>query len=166
MKLAKLMNGEVGLTSIEGEGSTFWFTAEIEKIDGLNQKTISIKSEMAEGLKILLVEDNLINQKVATHTLKKNKHIVDIANDGVEGVEKFTKNEYDIILMDIQMPNMNGYETTIEIRKIEKAEKRKPIKIVAMTANAMKGEKEKCIEIGMDDYISKPFQKEDLLRIL
>ena len=166
MKLAKLMNGEVGLNSVEGEGSTFWFTAEIEKIDSLGEKVIDVKTEMAEGLSILLVEDNVINQKVAIHTLKKNKHTVDIANDGVEGVEKFKNNSYDIILMDIQMPNLNGYETTIEIRKIEKEQKLKRTKIVAMTANAMKGEKEKCISIGMDDYISKPFKKEDLLRIL
>jgi len=166
MKLAKLMNGEVGLNSVEGKGSTFWFTAEIEKIDKLKKKLITTNTKVAEGLKILLVEDNLINQKVAIHTLKKNKHTVDVANDGIEGVKKFKKNKYDIILMDIQMPNMNGYETTVEIRKIEKEQKLEPIKIVAMTANAMKGEKEKCLEIGMNDYISKPFQKEDLLRIL
>ncbi len=166
MKLAKLMNGEVGLSSIEGKGSTFWFTAELQKIDSLDKKIIELKTELAEGLYILLIEDNIINQKVAIHTLKKNKHIIDIANDGIEGIEKFKKNSYDIILMDIQMPNLNGYETTIEIRKIEKKQNKKRTKIVAMTANAMKGEKEKCIKIGMDDYISKPFKKEDLLRIL
>jgi len=166
MKLAKLMNGEVGLNSTEGKGSTFWFTAEIEKIESLDQQSIVIKTEIAKGLKILLIEDNLINQKVAIHTLMKNKHIVDVANDGVKGIEKFKANKYDIILMDIQMPNMNGYETTIEIRRIEQRNKLKPIKIVAMTANAMKGEKEKCLKTGMNDYISKPFQKEDLLQIL
>ena len=166
MKLAKLMTGEVGLESTEGKGSTFWFTAEVEKIDNITHKPKEINIKIAEGLYILLVEDNKINQKVAVHTLKKNKHKVDIANDGLEAIEKFKHNKYDIILMDIQMPNLNGYETTIEIRKIEKEKKLKSTKIVAMTANAMKGEKEKCIDLGMDDYLTKPFQKEDLLRIL
>jgi CheY-like chemotaxis protein len=121
---------------------------------------------MKQGLSILLVEDNLINQKVAIHTLKKNKHVVELANDGLEAVEKFLKGKYDLILMDVQMPKMNGYEATIEIRRIEKEKGLKPINIIAMTANAMKGEKERCIEIGMNDYISKPFKKEELLRVL
>ena len=166
MKLASLMDGEVGIESKEGVGSVFWFTANLELTNKIIDKVIEENIIVAEGLKILLVEDNLINQKVASHTLKKNKHIIDIANDGIEAVDKFKKNKYDIILMDIQMPKMNGYETTVEIRKIEQEEGLDSTKIVAMTANAMKGEKEKCINLGMNDYISKPFKKEDLLRII
>jgi len=166
MKLAALMGGEVGLLSEEGKGSMFWFTAILEELDSIIDEKETESYQVAEGLSILLVEDNLINQKVAVHTLQKNKHVVDIANDGEEGVKKYQKNKYDLILMDVQMPKMNGYEATIEIRKIEKDKGLKRIKIIAMTANAMKGEKERCLDLGMDDYISKPFKKEDLLRVL
>ncbi len=167
MKLANMMNGEVGVESEEGKGSTFWFTAELELINNieLKQKTENIKT--TKNLKILLVEDNKINQRVAIYTLQKNNHKVDVANDGIEAIEKYKKNhDYDVILMDIQMPNMNGYEATKEIRKYERENNIPATKIVAMTANAMKGEKEKCLDIGMDAYISKPFTKEDLFNNL
>jgi CheY-like chemotaxis protein len=160
------MNGEVGLESEEGKGSMFWFTAVLEKIDKIEDNVKKKEQLVIQGLKILLVEDNPINQKVATFTLKKQKHDVDIANDGFEGLEKFKNNKYDVILMDIQMPNMNGYDTTLAIRKYEQDNNLPHTKIIAMTANAMKGEKEKCLSIGMDDYISKPFKKEDLLKVL
>ena len=166
-KLAKMMDGDVGIESEFGKGSTFWFTAKFELSDKKNDSTskkeihISLKKQ-----KILLVEDNKINQKVAAYTLTKYGNTVDVANDGLEAVALFEKNKYDIIFMDIQMPNMNGYEATQEIRKIELEKKLPKTKIIAMTANALKGEKEKCISIGMDDYLSKPFKQEALLQIL
>ena len=166
-KLTLLMHGEVGIESEINKGSTFWFTAKFEisktKINIATKKEVELSTKK---LNILLVEDNKINQKVAAHTILKYGHTVDFANDGLEAVDLFSKNKYDIIFMDIQMPNMNGYEATIEIRRLEVVENYKQTKIIAMTANALKGEKEKCINIGMNDYLSKPFKQESLLQVL
>jgi len=118
---------------------------------------------MGERLKILLVEDNLLNQRVVTFSLKKFQHEVSIANNGVEAVEMFMKNKFDVILMDIMMPVMDGLEATVKIREIENnqaVEKRTPI--IALTANTMDNDKEKCISYGMDEFLAKPFDIEKL----
>jgi osomolarity two-component system sensor histidine kinase NIK1 len=111
----------------------------------------------------LLVEDNLLNQRIVTFSLKKYNHDVIIANNGVEAIEKFRENKFDVILMDIMMPVMDGLEATIKIREEEKlnnVEKRTPI--VALTANTMDNDRDKCISYGMDDFLSKPFDIEKL----
>jgi osomolarity two-component system sensor histidine kinase NIK1 len=118
---------------------------------------------MGERLNILLVEDNLLNQRIVTFSLKKYNHDVIIANNGVEAIEKFRENKFDVILMDIMMPVMDGLEATIKIREEEKlnnVEKRTPI--VALTANTMDNDRDKCISYGMDDFLSKPFDIEKL----
>ena len=111
---------------------------------------------------ILLVEDNLINQKIVLLSLKKTVKNIDIANNGKEALDKFGSAKYDVILMDIQMPIMNGFVTTKKIRNIEKSTSTHT-PIIAITANALLGDKEECIASGMDDYLSKPFQIETLL---
>ncbi|MEA3317749.1 MAG: response regulator, partial [Bacteroidota bacterium] len=111
---------------------------------------------------ILLVEDNLINQKIVLLSLKKAVKNVEIANNGKEALDKFGSAKFDIILMDIQMPIMNGIVTTKKIRNIEKSTNTHT-PIIAITANALLGDKEECIAAGMDDYLSKPFQIETLL---
>lgn len=115
-------------------------------------------------MKILLVEDNLMNQKVVMFNLKKlNCEIIPVAN-GREALENFKNNIYDLILMDIMLPEMNGYEITIEIRKFEKIKKVKnPVTIIALTANTYENDKEKCLSVGMNEYLSKPFSAQQLI---
>ncbi|MEA3444814.1 MAG: response regulator [Bacteroidota bacterium] len=117
-------------------------------------------------LKVLLAEDNIINQKIASINICKLGHEVEFANNGKIAIEKFQGAYYDIILMDLQMPIMGGIEATKKIREIEKSNIKRPIKIVAMTASAMPEDKHICFEAGMNDYISKPFRREDLSRVL
>lgn len=111
---------------------------------------------------VLLVEDNLLNQKFAMAVLKMKGYTWDLAENGKIGVELFEKNEYEAILMDIQMPIMNGITATKKIREIEKSTNTHT-PIIAITANAMLGDKETCLSAGIDDYLSKPYQMEDLI---
>lgn len=114
--------------------------------------------------RILVVEDYLINQELTKELLEILGCTVDVASTGHEALELVEKQRYDLIFMDIQMPKMDGYETTKEIRQLEKGSHHTPI--VALTANALQGDREKCINAGMDDYISKPFRSSDLERVL
>jgi len=111
-------------------------------------------------ISVLLVEDNIVNRKLAVLILEKVGCMVDVAFNGAEGVEKFKSGNYAAIFMDCQMPVMDGYDATRSIRDLETDGSRIPI--IAVTANAMKGDREKCIECGMDDYISKPIMPTDL----
>jgi CheY-like chemotaxis protein len=110
----------------------------------------------------LLVEDNLINQKIVILSIQKLIKNIDIANNGKEALDKFGSSKYDIILMDIQMPVMDGIIATRKIREIESTTNRRT-PIIAITANALAGDKENCLAAGMNDYISKPFQPEVLI---
>ena len=121
-----------------------------------------MSTNLSEGICVLLVEDNIINQKVATRILEKAGFQVETALNGSIAVEKFRNGEFNLILMDIQMPEMNGYDATAEIRKIE-AGTGIHIPIIAMTANAMKGDEEKCLAAGMDGYLAKPINSKELL---
>ena len=133
--------------------------------------------EARESLNILLAEDNLINQTLATKLLETRGHRVILASNGVEAVEAFKNGDFDLILMDIQMPEMDGFEATREIRKLETGDPQPSpiinhqssihsIPIIAMTAHAMMGDREKCIDAGMDDYVSKPINPEALFSII
>lgn len=121
------------------------------------------KAVELENANVLLVEDNLINQKIVVLSLKKLVKNIDIANNGKEALDKFGTSRFDIILMDIQMPIMNGIVATKKIREIE-ASSNSHTPIIAITANALLGDKEECLAAGMDDYISKPFQIEVLIQ--
>jgi CheY-like chemotaxis protein len=114
-------------------------------------------------LRILLAEDGLVNQRVAMGLLKKHGHQVVLANNGREAVESLDKQSFDGILMDVQMPEMDGFEATAAIREREQRTGRH-IPIIAMTASAMKGDRERCLAAGMDGYVSKPIDPEQLYR--
>ncbi|MFH0892983.1 MAG: tetratricopeptide repeat protein [Bacteroidota bacterium] len=165
--LAERMDGEIGLISEPGKGSEFWFNARFGHAVSDGEKSEMIKNAGSllnkPILSVLLVEDNLINQKVAMFSLEKLGYHADIAENGLIAVEKFTEKIYDLILMDVQMPEMDGYEATKRIREIERNNSQlKPAKIIAMTAHAMKEDMEQCFQAGMDAYISKPFKLDDL----
>lgn len=122
--------------------------------------------ESSAPMHILLVEDNPLNQKLATALLKKWGHSFDVANDGVEAVEKCESVIYDLVLMDLQMPRMGGFEATKIIRQMEVSKDLKRTPIIAMTANAMEGDREQCIANQMDDYMSKPFKIDAFQQLL
>jgi CheY-like chemotaxis protein len=131
----------------------------------------NIKELESGPLDILLVEDNYFNQKVALFNLQKFNHHVDLAENGKAAVEKFKDKTYDLILMDVQMPIMDGYEATEIIRRLEKEKNTKNslalhTPIIAMTANAMKEDVEKSYQVGMDAHLAKPFTSEKFLNII
>lgn len=130
----------------------------------LTRYTLMEKSDKG-SLHVLLAEDNAVNRMLATRILEKQNHIVDVAVNGLEAVDKSSGTDYDVILMDVQMPEMDGLQATKEIRKLEKSTGHH-IPIIAMTAHAMVGDRKMCIEAGMDDYISKPVRIDDFLEKL
>ena len=167
--LLKLMGSELNVTSELGKGSKFYFELPIqtclEEIENIDLQD-NIDSQITFNAHALIVEDNKTNQMLMSMVLDEFEITYDIANDGVEAIVEFKNNTYDIILMDENMPNMNGIEATKHIRGIEKKESTTATPIIAVTANALTGDKEKFLSVGMDDYISKPYTEEDVLKIL
>lgn len=173
-RLATMMQGKIGLESKQDKGSTFWFTVKLEKCsqkivspESAKKKPVSDKKPF-KMLNILLAEDNEINQKIIQYSLTNAGYKVDIAKNGQEAIDMYHAGNYDLVLMDVQMPVLDGFEATTHIRNVESAilngTHRTPI--VALTANAMKGDREKCLDAGMDEYLSKPFTPNDLINII
>lgn len=166
-QLVELQGGTITVKSQEGEGSTFTVLIPYQKIESeMFSETLEIHpaSPSLEGSKILVVEDNLMNQKYISSLLTKWKIDFMIASDGIEAVNEVKKQLFDIILMDIQMPNMDGYEATIKIRNTKNLNQNTPI--IALTASAMLDKKNKTKMVGMDDFITKPFAPNQLLNVL
>ncbi len=165
-RLIQMMGGELKLESKEGIGSRFFFSIPVE--EGVYQEDrIENPAETLDhlkGKKILLVEDNKANQMYMSLILKKFKLIFEIANDGLEAIELFKKEKFDLILMDENMPNLNGIEATKRILEIEREEGLEHTPIIALTANALKGDRERFLAAGMDEYLTKPINKEKLAK--
>ena len=171
-KIAELMGGETGAESQAGAGSTFWITVLLRGAAGANGPSpgASARGDSAEalrrahaGARILLAEDNDINREVAVAILQHVSCVVDVAEDGEQAVSKATSNEYDLVLMDVQMPKMDGLEATRIIRRSLPSGK---LPIIAMTANVCSDDKAKCHAAGMDGFIAKPVDPEDLYSLL
>ncbi|MBF0395662.1 MAG: response regulator [Desulfobacterales bacterium] len=164
-KLVELMGGEIHVESEYGKWTVFSFTVELGLQKDSNKKFYEIVSKKLEGLetikgaKILLVEDNEINQQVASELLKIAGFEVNIANNGIEAIDIINSTLFDAVLMDLQMPEMDGYEAIIQIKKLSI---HKDLPIIALTAHAMNSEREKCFQIGFNDYVTKPIVPNDL----
>jgi CheY-like chemotaxis protein len=181
-KLVEMMGGQIWIDSLSGEGTTVHFTAWMNAPDGVmpsdsdeatcatpRQRAVGATGAMGtspgkQSATVLLAEDNPVNQRLASILLDRAGYHVDVANNGREAVEKYTTSPYnfDVIFMDIQMPEMDGIKASQAIRN-EGFDK---IPIIAVTAHALKGDRERCLAAGMNDYITKPFKKEVVTEIL
>lgn len=174
-QLCKLMGGKIGVESEEGIGATFWFTSRFKLPQKTNNKEARnlgtvvqsglSRQEILQGMSILLAEDEFINMTLALALLGQEGLRVTTAVNGREAVERFQKGSFDAILMDIQMPELDGYQATAAIRAHERLHAGH-VPIIAMTAHAMQGDREKCLAAGMDDYISKPLDPETMFQVI
>ncbi len=178
-QLCTLMNGDISVESVEGEGSCFTVDLPFEKdlseiaSEGSNEQTVKTPPHVAvdvlseaqsiQNAQVLLVEDNVINTQVSVALLQRYGLKVECAENGLQALEKLSDQSFDLVLMDVQMPEMDGYEAAREIRKKIDSQS---LPIIALTANALSGDREKSLQAGMNDYLSKPLEPENLYTML
>ncbi len=167
-RLLEMQGSQIKLDSEPGKGSTFYFDLKLKKsamkLESASGEEKPVATKSLKGTRILLAEDNQINVLLAKQFLKQWDVECDVAENGEIAVQLAKTNDYDMILMDIQMPQKDGYTATEEIRKMEPAEKYQKLPIIALTASAMLDNKDRAFIVGMNDYVSKPFNPDDLYR--
>lgn len=165
-QLVILMKGEIGVISQFGKGAMFWFWVDLKKADSVPAKT-KIASNCRFNARLLVAEDFPANQLLAKRMLENLGCQVKIVSNGLEAVEELKRNTYDLVFMDCQMPIMDGYQATKELRRNESnSSAGAPIPVIALTAHALAGDRAKCMEAGMDEWVTKPFTREDLKEAL
>ncbi|MBF0455345.1 MAG: ABC transporter substrate-binding protein [Magnetococcales bacterium] len=169
-RFVEMMGGKIWVESDLGQGSSFCFTASFERQSLLASVPRHLPPDLGAesvaplaGSRILLVEDNEINQQVATELLEQGRLVVTVVNNGQEALEAVNREDFDAVLMDIQMPLMDGYQATKAMRAQDRL---KGLPIIAMTANAMAGDREKCLKVGMNDHVVKPIDPKEMFRAL
>ena len=170
-QLVEISGGVIGVKSVLGAGATFCFEIPVRvsiQPAALSQSQNLLVANTTElTCSVLLAEDNVVNQAVAKAMLDRVGYTVSISNNGVEAIEAATTRDYDVILMDCNMPELDGWEATRRLRAWEAEHRpRRRVPIIALTANALQGDRERCIAAGMDDFLAKPFKREQLLEVL
>lgn len=174
-RLVEMLGGRIWVESEISKGSSFYFTYPVVIQDVEHMSSLSTvgatdascvhQHKARAGLNILVAEDDILSQRMITRMLEKGGHTVEVVNNGFEAVEGITRGNFNIVLMDLQMPGLDGYQATGMVRQKETVTKRH-MPIIALTAYAIKGEEEKCLEAGMDGYITKPIDMDKLFRVV
>jgi CheY-like chemotaxis protein/HPt (histidine-containing phosphotransfer) domain-containing protein len=171
-RIVEQMGGEIGVESAPGEGSCFWFNVPMRLVATSARDVDITEPAMCSYVpapyarRLLVVEDSAANQRVAVGLLNKLGYDADVADGGTAALELLQNGEYAAVLMDCQMPDVDGYAATIALRRLEVIEDRRRTPVIALTANAMQGDRERCLAAGMDDYLSKPLRSHELAAML